>query len=57
MVQGWSTIATFGWDTTGKPAGVYQFGVWVRDAASPGIKDGGGMARYDTFAGATYRLN
>ncbi len=57
VVQGWSTIATFDWDTTGKPAGVYQFGVWVRDAASPGIKDGGSMGRYDTFAGATYRLN
>jgi len=56
VVQGWSTTATYDWDTTGKPAGIYQFGVWVRDAASAGIKDGGSMGRYDTFAGAAYRL-
>jgi predicted outer membrane repeat protein len=36
-VQGYSTSATFTWNTNGAPAGTERFGVWVRDASSPGI--------------------
>jgi len=57
VVRGWSATATWTWSTTGMPAGVYRFGVWVRDAASPGIKDGGSMGRFDATAPATYTLN
>jgi hypothetical protein len=36
LAQGYSTTATFTWDTTGKARGIYAITVWVRDAASAG---------------------
>ena len=35
LVQGYSTRATYDWNTTGAPAGTIYFGVWVKDASSP----------------------
>jgi hypothetical protein len=55
VVRGWSSSPNWVWNTSA-PAGNYIFGVWVRDAASPGIHDGGSMGRFDTFAGFTYNL-
>jgi N-acetylmuramoyl-L-alanine amidase/Fibronectin type III domain len=57
VVRGWSANATWTWDTTGLAPGTYHFGVWARDAASTGIHDGGGMGRYDAFAGQAYTLS
>ena len=49
LVQGYSTNATFSWNTAGKPAGNYLYSVWVRDAGS--------AAAYDTyFPGTAYTL-
>jgi outer membrane protein assembly factor BamB len=55
VVRGWSTTASWVWNTSA-PAGNYTFGVWVRDAASPGNNDGGSMGRYDTYAPISYSL-
>jgi phosphatidylinositol-3-phosphatase len=56
VVQGWSTNASWTWDTTGLTSGTYHFGVWVRDAASPGVHDGGAMGRYDAYSGDPYSI-
>jgi len=56
VVRGWSSSPTWVWNTSA-PAGNYTFGVWVRDAASPGIHDGGSMGRFDIAAGFTYNLS
>ena len=55
VVRGWSTSSSWLWNTSA-PAGNYIFGVWVRDAASPGLNDGGSMGRYDTYVGVSYSL-
>ncbi len=55
VVRGWSATASWVWNTSA-PAGPYTFGVWVRDAASPGTHDGGSMGRYDTYAPFSYTL-
>ena len=49
MIRGYSTSATYDWNTTGALAGTERFGVWVRDAAS--------TAPYDTFIGIAYTLS
>jgi len=49
MIRGYSTSATYDWNTTGALAGTERFGVWVRDAAS--------RAPYDTFIGMGYTLS
>ena len=56
VVRGWSTTQTWVWNTSA-PAGTYTFGVWVRDAASPGLHDGGSIGRFDTYAGVRYSLS
>ncbi len=56
VVRGWSSSASWVWNTSA-PAGTYTFGVWVRDAASPGLNDGGSMGRFDTYAGVRYSLS
>jgi len=49
IVQAYSSGATFNWNTAGKPAGIYRYSVWVRDASSG--------AAYDAFfPGTTYTL-
>jgi hypothetical protein len=48
IVQGYSTSATYRWNTAGAAAGTEHFGVWVRDAA--------GVAQYDTYASVPYTL-
>jgi hypothetical protein len=48
MVQGYSTSATYRWNTSGAPAGTEYFGVWVRDSAS--------TAANDTYVSALYAL-
>ena len=35
LVQGYSTSATYDWNSTGAPAGTIYFGVWAKDAGSP----------------------
>jgi spore germination protein YaaH len=48
LVQGYSTSATYRWNTSGAPAGAVRFGVWVRDAA--------GTAAYDTYISVQFNL-
>jgi hypothetical protein len=49
IVQTYSSTATFSWNTTGLPAGIYRYSVWVRDNSS--------AAAYDAyFPGTTYTL-
>jgi hypothetical protein len=49
LTQAYSSSATFNWSTTGLPAGVYHYSVWVRDASSTAVYDA-------YFAGTTYTL-
>ena len=56
VVQGWSTTATWTWNTTGAPAGTQHFGVWVRDAASPGVNRTT-LGGYDAYAPIPYTLS
>ena len=39
LVQGYSTSATYDWNSAGAPAGTIYFGVWVKDAGSPNSVD------------------
>jgi hypothetical protein len=39
LLQGYSTSATYNWNTTGAPAGTEYFGVWARDASSAASSD------------------
>jgi hypothetical protein len=39
LVQGYSTSATYDWNTTGAAAGTVYFGVWVRDASNSAAYD------------------
>ena len=39
LLQGYSTTATYNWNTTGAPAGTEYFGVWVKNASSPALVD------------------
>jgi spore germination protein YaaH len=56
MAQGYSTSATFSWNTSGKVAGAYLISVWVRDSASPGTTTNS-LGSFDTFAaGSPYTL-
>jgi hypothetical protein len=45
LLQGYSTNASYNWNSTGAAAGVENFGVWIKDAQSP--------AAYDNFASTT----
>jgi hypothetical protein len=49
IVRGYSTSASYTWNTNGAPAGTEQFGVWVKDARS--------SAAYDAFTSISYTLN
>ena len=49
LLRGYSTSATYSWNTSGAPAGTEQFGVWVRDAGS--------SADYDSYTGIPYTLS
>lgn len=48
LLQGYSTSATYAWNTTGALAGTETFGVWVRDASSG--------ASYDSYASLAVTL-
>ena len=55
-VQPYSSSSTYTWDTTGLAYGTYSWGVWARDASSPGTSsDGAGT--FDTRFGLDYVLN
>ena len=46
LVQGYSTSATYRWNTSGAPAGTVYFGIWVRDAKSTAASDTTTSAAY-----------
>ncbi|HEY3821388.1 MAG TPA: hypothetical protein VGL81_29680 [Polyangiaceae bacterium] len=48
QVQGWTTTATFAFDTTGATAGTYAFQVWIRAQGS--------SAPYESYAGASFTV-
>jgi hypothetical protein len=56
LVQGWSTTSTWTWNTTGAPAGSWQFVVWVRDAQSPGVVSTW-LGNFDAYSLSTYKLS
>ena len=49
VVQGYSTSATYNWNSAGAGNGTVYFGVWARDVTSP--------AAYDTVASVPYLIN
>jgi hypothetical protein len=55
LVQAYSATTTYGWTTTGKPAGAYLFAAWARDAISPGTL-GSAPNTYDTAGTLSYSL-
>jgi hypothetical protein len=55
LVQGYSSSASFRWNSTGALAGTETFSVWARDANSAGL-NGGSMGSYDTFAGIPFTV-
>jgi hypothetical protein len=48
VVQGYSSSASFTWNTTGLAPGIYRFSVWARDAASSGVY-GNSAGRWDAY--------
>jgi len=57
LARGWSSTATFTWDTTTTmPAGSYRFSVWARDASSSGT-NGSAPNTYDAFSAFSYVLS
>ena len=39
LVRGYSSGATYDWNSTGAATGTVYFGVWIKDAASPNTYD------------------
>jgi IPT/TIG domain/Cysteine-rich secretory protein family len=56
LVQGFSTSASYQWNSTGALPGAESFGVWVRDASSPGISSSS-MGSYDAFVSLPYTMS
>jgi hypothetical protein len=48
VVQGYSSSASFTWNTTGLAPGTYRFSVWATDAASSGVY-GNSVGRWDAY--------
>jgi hypothetical protein len=55
VVQAYSSSATFTWDQTAQPAGVYGVAVWARDNSSLGTS-GSSLGRWDALTSFSYRL-
>jgi hypothetical protein len=54
LVQGYgANSATYNFDTSSKPPGMYHFQVWARDASSPGIFSGP-SGTWDTYTVIAY---
>jgi hypothetical protein len=56
LLQGFSTSASYKWNSTGALPGTESFGVWVRDATSPGITTSA-MGSYDSFVSIPYVMS
>jgi N-acetylmuramoyl-L-alanine amidase-like protein/fibronectin type III domain protein len=56
VAQAYSASPTFNWSTSGLPAGVYRFSVWVRDSSSAGAVSTS-LGNFDAFVGINYTLN
>jgi cysteine-rich secretory family protein len=55
IARAYSSSATFSWTTTGMAAGLYHFGVWVRDAGSAGVSCNS-LGCNDAFVAINYTL-
>jgi IPT/TIG domain/Cysteine-rich secretory protein family len=55
LVQPYSTSSTYLWNSTGARSGTETFGVWVRDATSPGT-NASGTGDYDTYVSLAYTI-
>lgn len=56
LARGYGTILSYGWATSGQPAGTYRFSVWIKDAASSGTYTNN-LGSYDAFnSGLTFTL-
>jgi len=49
LLRGYSTSATYDWNTSGAPPGTEQFGVWIKDSAS--------SAPYDSYVSMPFTLS
>ena len=56
LAQGYSSDATYNWDSASHAPGTYEFAVWARDIASAGSA-GGGLGRWDAYTVLTYTLS
>jgi hypothetical protein len=56
FVRGYSTVATYNWNSTGALAGSHIFSVWIRDGMSAGTTCNPGMGCYDTYGNTTYTI-
>ena len=55
IVQPYSPLATYTWNSTGAAPGVEHFGVWVRDTSSAGTNSTS-LGSYDALAGIPYSV-
>jgi hypothetical protein len=55
VAQGYSSKATYSWDTTMAVGGVYNFSIWTRDQSSAGTS-GNSLGRWDAYSAITYDL-
>lgn len=54
-VQAYSAGSSFGWATSGAPAGVYGFSIWARDAESAG-EVGNSLGTWDVYTTLQFNL-
>jgi spore germination protein YaaH len=55
LAQAYSTTASYSLDTTNKAPGIYVFGIWARDASSPGTY-GNTLGRWDASYATQYSV-
>ena len=55
LLQGYSASSSYNWNSTGALGGTETFGVWVKDATSPGTTPSG-LGRYDTNLSVPYTM-
>jgi hypothetical protein len=54
-VQAYSSSPTFSWATVARPAGLYNFSIWARDASSAGSA-GDSLGTWDAYTTLQYNL-
>ena len=55
LAQAYSASPTYSWSTLGKPAGVYKYSIWARDASSAGTTNTA-LGSWDAYTTVTFTL-